>query len=668
MFNLAIALVLTVDSSFTENYPLYKMEEVVVTATKLSSLRKNVPVSVTVIDSDEIKNINAKDVTDILNYVSSIKVEKYGSMGSVSGILMRGLYSSQVLVLVDGRPINSPSLGMADLSWISAGNIKQIEIVRGPISSLYGSSAIAGVINIITRKPKKNNSCSFSYGSWNTMVSLIENSNMINALKYTITANMRNSDGARPNSEHKNSEITGTLEYNFKPGRISLQTGYYKSKTGSPGVKPPEDTADRQDTQKQLGNDEVSSLYDFGQNEKIYFNTSAEIYNFKLSGFLNNWDDNSYMEWISGFDPNWEHHIGTSNYKINFYGIEPQYSYKWKKMILTLGANVNKTELITTSMDSISSTDSVTNQEWKKTRTTIAAYLQDEIKLDPFRINIGCRAESTLEYPSQISPRASIVWMINKELRSSVVYGKGFRIPTLNDLYYPEDPFTEGNPNLKPEKSESYEAGMEWIKNFNDEKNIISKVWIFRQDTYDMIRWDAVGSIGPYGNKWTPSNINRVTTQGVETEIVLGLLKNLKCRFNYTYLNAIQKNMEITRADTLKLEEIERIAAYIPEHKLNVGLEYKTFYDLKISTGIGYVSETYNYYQIGWPIVTDTTKTLPAYTLLDLKVSKNWKIVECSFAVNNLLDSKYAKFGGNIKDENYPLPGRAFTVEARLIL
>jgi len=131
----------------------YYLDEIVTSATRVPQLLKYTPSSVTVITEDRIKAKNPKDVGDVIEDAAGVKVERYGSLGSTTTVHIRGLLSSHVLVMVDGRPVNAPSQGIADLSWLSVENIEKVEIDGGPGSAQHGSSAVAGVVKIITKSP-----------------------------------------------------------------------------------------------------------------------------------------------------------------------------------------------------------------------------------------------------------------------------------------------------------------------------------------------------------------------------------------------------------------------------------------------------------------------------------------------------------------------------------
>ncbi|MBI4721813.1 MAG: TonB-dependent receptor, partial [Candidatus Stahlbacteria bacterium] len=448
-------------------YPIYEMDEIVVTATRTPRLQKEISLPITVITEEEIKGINLKDIGDIIGYGLSAKIEKYGGMGAVSSIFMRGLYSAHTMVLIDGRPVNSPSLGGADLSWISGVGIERIEIVRGPISSLYGANALAGVVNIITHSKPKNN-VSLSYGNWNTFISSMESGKSFGNLTSIVTGAYRKSDGERDNSAHNSKELSGKVKYKLGVWNFNLHTGFYQGETGMPGVKPASDTMERNLSQKRLGNNEVSSLYDNSKDNRFFSTAGVNFHNLKLSGFLNNWEDDAHREWI---DLNWvtfqeERHNANDNHKTKSYGIELVDTRKLWNNLITYGASFNKDIFEATSIDSNLTTDSCLRTPWDADRETKAIYLQDEIEIRKVRATLGIRWDSTSYDTSgfaQISPKTSIAWKFIEGSKLIASYGKGFRTPSLNDLYWPSDPFAEGNPNLKPEKSESYEVGIDRV-------------------------------------------------------------------------------------------------------------------------------------------------------------------------------------------------------------
>jgi outer membrane receptor for ferrienterochelin and colicins len=314
----------------SEEKQIFDLGEIVITATKTPHLLSSVPGSVTVISEADIESINPQDAGDLLENIAGIKMERYGGIGQTAGIHMRGLYATEVLVLVDGRPINSPSLGSADLSWIPIDNIEQIEVVRGPNSALFGANAVGGVINIITKRPPEKFSTTLlsSYGSWNTFTEGIETGGRYGDLGFLITGNYKNSNGPRDNSDYESKSLSAKLEYKICDSQIIFSTEYYRDRVGLPGVRPAEDPGNRYQSQLVLGNDDVSSLFDYERKERYSFNGVFERENLKIKGYFSDWNDYNHREWMEYFGPGYEHHYSHDSYDTKMYGIEPQYSLK----------------------------------------------------------------------------------------------------------------------------------------------------------------------------------------------------------------------------------------------------------------------------------------------------------------------------------------------------
>ena len=212
--------------------------DIVVSATRIPQAVRDVGVSVSVVPRETIEKLNAQNVGEVLNKVADVRLDTYGSMGARSDISIRGSSANQVYVMVDGRPINVPSLGMADLSQYPADQVERIEIIRGPGSVLYGAGALAGVVNIITRDPpeKMRTDLTASYGTKNTRILQMDNGAKIGDLGYFVTASQNASDGWRDNSECDGYHASGKLAYDLSAeSRLTLNSGFSRQNQGVPG-------------------------------------------------------------------------------------------------------------------------------------------------------------------------------------------------------------------------------------------------------------------------------------------------------------------------------------------------------------------------------------------------------------------------------------------------
>ncbi len=229
----------------TDTAGFYKLNEVVISATRTNSNTIELANSISVIDSEQISNSNANNVFDILKNETGISFTRQGGNGTLSNIYLRGANSSQTLVLIDGVELNltnDPS-GVYDFSTLPADNIDRIEVLRGPQSTLYGSDALAGVINIITKKGTGTPKFSLltEGGSYNTYKGILGLNGSVKKFNYSIALSRTGSDGFSAASEkYGNTEkdgytfnnVSSVLGYNISNNvEINLYTHYTKSKS-----------------------------------------------------------------------------------------------------------------------------------------------------------------------------------------------------------------------------------------------------------------------------------------------------------------------------------------------------------------------------------------------------------------------------------------------------
>jgi len=656
-----------------EEEKIFDLREIVVTASKTVHLLEDVPGSVTVITKKEIAKKPVKELGEFLENIAGLKVERYGSLGAATGIHLRGLASSRVLVLIDGRVLNSPSLGEADIAGIPIANIEKIEVVRGPISSLYGANAVAGVVNIVTKDPpeKFTNEFNISYGTWNTIISSFQSGGSLGKFGILVTPYHRQSDGHRSNSDYKNSGVDTKCNLKIGDSKLIFSAGYDESKAGLPGPKPAIDPTQRTATQIAFGNNEVSSLVDHGKERKGYLAATFDSEKYKIKTWVNDWDTDSHYE-LMELSPTFvnEHHLHNDNFKTNVYGLELQSDWELgERNLLTTGVYFNKDEFKVNKKDYNVASGINVSGSWKADRRTDAFYLQDEINLKPVILTLGARWDHPSDFDSQISPKINLLWQVAELTNFRFSYGQSFRAPTLNDLNWPADPYGQGNPNLKPEKGEMYEIGLE--KTFS--KKFLFRTSIFHQNVDNMITWAPTGPVGPLGtNLWQPSNVNKVKISGVELEGRIDFTPDFSFLLTSTYLNPKQYNMELRDDLTSRMERVKRQAAYVPKYKVDLGLEWKNLFHrkgLRLNVDAQYVDKTYQYYSNwnAYPAVSTDTKKIKAYTLFNIKLTQSFKNKEIFLAIANLFDEKYShQFGYDVNDQNFPMPGRNFSLGAKV--
>ncbi len=636
-----------------------RLEDIIVTATRTAHIRRDLPVATTVITREDLDTLNYRDVGEAIRGATGLDIKGYGPLGSNSSVSIRGSASAQVLVLIDGRPVNSITTGNAELNEIPLSNVERIEIIRGPSSQLYGANAVGGVDNIITQSAPRETrgKLSGSYGSFSTQLYQLEQGATINDFGYLFSLDWKNSDGFRDNSDYRSGNVSAKLNYLLNKNTINVKFDYYRNKLGLPGPLPPVGELPK------YGNEEVTSRLDEQESETFSGDVSLSwmpeensemtlrLYQEqKTVDFTTRFDD-----WLSG-DPLDEE----DRYRANTLGLNLQYQLRLGEISrLAVGIDAKEDRFRGTQKVINLNTSEVTHPNlWKPRTHNSGLWLEDEWKiLTSFFVLLGIRFDIHSEYGSEWSPSMGAVFHPgeNTTLRASM--GRAYRAPSFNDLYWP----TGGNPELEPEKGWAYELGAEQ----DLLEDLILSLSVFSRKVKDMIAWAPVSETGI----WEPQNVNEHTSLGVEAEVEYRLDKLILLRLSYTYLDAEQKNTEVVYDDLsgdVRTEEITRTAAFIPKQQGKLNVVFTPITGTQLSFQGRFVGERVSYYTNydNFPEVTQDIKKTPNYFLCDAKLTQGLrKHLKLFLAIDNLFDIKdyLEQLGTSIDDRGYPFPGRTFT-------
>lgn len=568
-----------------------KIEEIVITATRIEEAIEDIPASVTIITKEGIEDSTATNVTEVLRDVTDLKVTEYGKRGSIALPRLRGSTAGQVLVLLDGRRLNPPASGQFDLNDlpVSVAEIERIEILRGASSALYGADALGGVINIVTKKPKEPyTNFSASYGRFDTQAYSLTTSGKLKALGYLLSVSKESSEGFRPNSNYDLTALNGKIGFDLTPkSYLDLSISYLDKDAGIPGsIKFPSPRAKQTDENTLIG-----LTYTGKYSEKL--DVITKLYrNYYRLGFK---DPDILAE---------DTHKNT-----NTVG-EIQLNYLYNPSnLLTGGIEIGREDLESTSTG---------NHD----RSRRGLFLQDEIRFgNSVTIIPGARYDAFTPGKDQLSPKISSLYKLS-DARFRASIAKGYRIPTFNELYWPDTVWASGNPDLRPERSIEYEIG--WDQTFSEK--VRTKTTAFRRDVKDLITWQPDST-----SKWIPLNIGKARIEGIEIEGEIDINKSLSFGLNYTYLNPEDRNTG------------EKIPNQ-PKHQFNSSVRASYPFGLGVSLNGRY---TKNY---GDP---------PSYFVMDGKITQKVALSsrfkgDAFLGVKNIFDKKYEV----VKD--YPMPPREF--------
>lgn len=587
---LLLGTLLLVTATVQAQEPLV-MEPVVVTASRIDTPLSQTNSAITVITAEEIEAGGQSMVTDVLRQVPGVDVSRSGGSGGNVSIFMRGTDNKHTLVLVDGVEYGDPAGIAADanIAHLTTDQIERIEIVRGPQSVIYGSDAIGGVINIITKtgtnQAKPQAHIAAEGGSYNTRklqggFSVGQQSGYLSlgfsGLRSDGFSAVSKEYGGREKDGYENTSInlnsggrlTDLFELKFNL-RYSDSTHDYDSF--------PND-ADNQADQQSL----TTAL-------STTFHLLDERWLLTLAFAHTHLERENHESWGS-YD-----YDGKKNKVelLNKIRIDPHNT-------LILGAEIERER----AKNSFGQDDRATHR---------ALFTEHRVAVGNFTTNLGVRYDEHKEFGSKTTWRIAPSYAFTQTgTRVRAAIGTGFKAPSLYQLY---DGFS-GNPNLHPEKSLGYDIGMEQTLM---QGTVIVDVTYFRNDISNYIEWISTGGwSGEY------RNAGGIRTQGIETTIDIYPADTLNLQLGYTY------------TDTKNKDDGSRLLKR-PLHKGHVQLNLYPVDKLEINSTLIYVGKRDD--------VGDVE--LSSYTLVNLaasyQVTDHMKIFG---RIDNLFDKDYEEVAG----------------------
>ena len=634
-----------------------ELEKTVVTATRTETPIENLPVSVTVITKDDIEKMHAKTVDDVLNKVAGVLIKRnkgLSNTGSHTTISMRGTASSsRVLVLKDGIPLNSTYIGSVNF-WgvMSVEDIEKIEIVRGASSALYGSSAMGGVINIITRpaREKTSGSVSFEGGTFDTYIG---NANIAAATDRF---------GLRASAGHKR-----TKGYEYYEG--AKWKDYYK-------------TPENELTNISVGGDiwlgesllkldyeysmedplsATSTQYD-GEDEcnKYSLNYSLPIgkTDFSLKTY---YIDKIYTTEARKYNKTTKNHdkfYYDSNVPKDEYGLMMQVSAELGSHHLTIGSDLKWGKC-----DS-KYTYVTGKRNFSGKQDTYSFFVNDEMLIgDKLILSAGVRYDSwenhsadfyddttatvrSIKYPDKTadawSPRAGVVYKLRENTKLRASFGTGFKAPSLYYLYksgpHGATRFDLANPDLGPEEMPwSYDVGFDMKPNDN-----LNLSLTFYQSQLKDFLGDKTLDPSEVPSYFTPDagmaviqkvNMGRVDIHGVEASMEYAFNNKWSAFVNHTY------NVSKIKEYEAKPEVQGNYLSGAPLHTTKIGFIYDNPDLFTLGLYITNVGSRFGDFE------NSDKKKLEGYQVVDMKVSRElFDGMDMFVSVDNLTDEKYKEY------------------------
>lgn len=476
------------------------LDKVVVTATKHAQAMRTAPATVSVIDRNEISQQPSADLLDVVQDVPGITLAPR-QVGGRKTFSIRGLEGKHTLTLIDGRRISASDdvVGHSDYQygWMPLSAIEQVEVIRGPLSALYGSEALGGVVNMISRWPRE---------AWEG--------------QFNLAGENGDSSGGKAAAY-----LAGPLGDTF-----ALRLNATRHHVGT--VADPDNVAYSEIEGREGSNGGATVLFNPAQGQRFELGWQGgreERFSDEVSrsgvAYNNRYlldRSHAWAQWQGDFQPvsvqlrAYRSAIDIENQRNN--GVaptRPQYlrdrvvdghlRWQWGNHDLTAGGEARRETLVNAGL--IGGRDSADHK---------AIFVQDEIALnDKLNATLGVRADHHELFGSKTSPRAYLVWEVGDALVIKGGFGTAFKAPTLKQIspnyVGAEGPHTfYGNANVRPENSRSMELAADWMQGAWSLRGTV-----FRSNINDLITTVLINQQGPR-RYYRYDNVNRARVQGAE--------------------------------------------------------------------------------------------------------------------------------------------------------
>ncbi len=596
-------------------------EEVVVTASRSEEKVKESPLSVTVITNEEIKASGAETVLEVLRGLPGLDIVQTGVFGGEASCFLRGAKSEHTLVMIDGIEVNDPiSTGRGfNFAHLPTAGIERIEIVRGSQGILYGSDAIGGVINIITKKGERSEfSAVIEKGKYNTRQNRAELSIAEGPFIYSFSAATQDSDGiskAAGGTETdgcRNTTVSSNLGF-FPSENVKINLSGYHNRADFAI----DDDASDDDPNYTSSIESLALKGDMEMTSASWLKEKINLSFFKVRREGNDGTDTTEpLDWST----NWyqgsnkkiacQQEISLDTEPIDFgfiYGIE------------------HEEEEGESYYHSDGALGPWTSEFKKKKESNTGYYFEGKLKRKNLDLSVGARQDDHSRFGEKTTYRVSCLRKIEKT-RIKASFATGFKAPSLYQLYS-----SYGTTSLKPDESTSYEFG---IEQEIGEKAMIGFA-LFQNEFRNMIEFDQ-----------RYKNIGRAETGGIETLLQIRPTNNLTFKANHTYTHTEDK----ATGDPL----LRR-----PNYKAGFNLCYSP---RRVTLNFSWIHIGARADNVWDPLTWQSTRiTLPSYTLVHLNTVYNltdW--LSLFWHAENLFDEKYEEVKG------YNTLGRTFSGGVRI--
>jgi vitamin B12 transporter len=503
-----------------------KLPDVAITATRITQPLSQIGTTITVVQDKQIQDQKIQQASDVLREVPGVQVTQSGGPGTLTDVSIRGSSASQVLVLLDGVEVNSTAAGSFDFANLTTDNVGRIEVLRGAGGSLYGSSAIGGVVNVLSQEgtgaPKF--SLLSDGGNWETQRQIATASGALGRLGYSGTLSYYSTNGFQPvNSQYDNLSGVSRLDWHLSDNTtLRGFARYTRADVGLP----------------EFSNETIGAPLDPNANQRDEF--------MLFKGEIDSHPTEKLLLRAFGSFVRDDEHTNKNRDPVNQYfesidvpseirGANGEAVYTWKPGLVTLvgfdfkdlWARESSSSIFYTLPPAVYSSSS-----FSPTQQQYAGYVQQQLNLFDYLLATGgFRADGNSQFGKEVSPSWAVAIPLKKygvTLRGN--YAEGFEAPTFDELYYPG----YGNPDLPATTSSEYDGSIE--KRFGELATFTATY--FSRRIHNLI---TSAPCSTCSSGFEAEAIGRADTQGVELVPSARPFKGLSLGGNFTVLDSTHR-------------------------------------------------------------------------------------------------------------------------------
>lgn len=573
----------------------------------------------------DFKRLGCENVGDALRNITGVYVRN-------GQIALRDVAADKVVILLDGQRLNTAQGGGVDIITLPIDAVETVEVVRGGNSALYGADAVGGVVKITTRGRSDghsnvvNLSAHSTVASFNTSINALEFSHRLDVFNYLVSLKrttsrgdflyidpVTNRDMTWINNDQASNDVFLKAGYAFNSSStVSLSGSWYDAAIGAPGIieQLTPDARLAYNNKNVNANFEQTNLFgDFKLKVQMYLLYFTLRYR-NPTGFVP--QNSTHNNDASAFELQQSGTIGNH--------VELSYGYNFRQ-------------------DRLNSTNIGTKQRNNHAAFAVAtfAFRSLDFFFDELAVTPALRYDYPTDFNTVVSPKVTMMLKHRGVPQLSIIshLTRSYRAPTFNDLYWPKDSYSEGNPNLVPETGVNYDVGIELNYPVLGEFTLTANYFVNNLD--NLILW-APGA----DNLWRPSNISKSQTNGVEAAIRLKPLGEfLELAVDYTYMTALDKSDNLVTRD--------KDLIYRPRNKIDATATFR-YSGIEMNILAHYVGKRFT--------TASNTQWLDPYRIAEANIGYSFKAWDVNwsakFELNNLTDLHYFPI------DKTPVPGREF--------